>query len=371
MVDVRGTAESQPELQCPYDSIGVIGANGQIGRFLLNELSQYSQLPLNGCVHKPEDIEPLVSDYPRLADRLTVDVAEFVEGNPTAIFVAVPNTEVEGILREIDGFVSRPTTVVLVQNGIVSATELSAIQNPNITLMRASIFTAVSKDTPLGDVIYDRTKRRIAFAPISVGLDEDTETLESQRQEELFRRLGFETARFGNHRDLEWTKLLLNTIGTTAVVTGMTPEDTFRDPDLFHKECQALAQRLSIMKAAGINTVDLPWINTKQLRVLAGLAHLGTHVPSLVRNKIAKKFAKERDNKPPAAARRIEQGLPPSEAPSYHQPFVDVASEFGLDASVDETILKVLRDHLNPSTTLNLSAMNHDARRELLLSQVS
>lgn len=251
--------------------------------------------------------------------------------NPELLILATPNPT-EEVLNKIAQLAPQNMTIVLPQNGVevVDVAE-AAFGNAgkNIHFVRASLITPVAQNEK-GELIYNTKKKpRIAFAQIE---DHD---LEVDAVADLFESAGFETRVFDDYRAMEWTKLLVNTIGSTAVITGLTPRDTFRDKEYFEIELRALKDRLMILKAADIELADLPGVPTLLFKLIQKLPVETLLHTMPLRNQIAEFFAKQRYNLPPASRKQLKEGEK-SEAIYYHRPFIELGREVDLSSQTDE-----------------------------------
>jgi hypothetical protein len=177
---------------------------------------------------------------------------------------------------------------------------------------------------------------------------------------------GFAVESYDNPHDMEWTKLLANSLGTTSSVTGLTPRETFADDALFSLELRGLRERIAIIKAGGIKLLNIPWAKTPLMRL--GAMALPAHPPEAIKRMIGETIAEGRRNLPSAATRRIMEGKDPSEALRYHLPFIQLASQTGLTASIDAAIADIVGQHLRGE--INLREMTSPQKIELLLARL-
>lgn len=319
--------------------VAIVGKNGQVGRLLSERILTASSKPLLYVAGRGE-------------------IKDIMSQNPEVVVAATPNP-VNEVVSEIVASAKKPFTLVLPQNGIgviEQTKDILKFCGLPIVVLRASLFTPVNRE---GDgILYNPNKLRIALAPI----DNKDNALTLFRIRRFFEDIGFEVNIFADYIGLEWTKLLANLVCSTSTVTGLTPIETFSDKGLFEIELQGLKERVEIIKALGINILDIPWAKTG---MLLASRHLPEGVLSILRVQIAKVVASGRNNQPSAAGRKIMTGETPSEVLCYHQPFIDASRDTGLSAHVDTAIANIIKDHIGGR--INLQQMEPIIKRQLIL----
>ena len=290
---------------------------------------------------------------------------DILSKSPDIIVVSTPNP-VEEVLQQVRDNLSSRTTVVLPQNGIaVVEVAKDILKDSNVSLVRASLFTPVSNVN--GNVDYDAQKLRIGLSAVpgfrqNPNLDQDF-----LKTGDLFRESGFDVRLFGDYRSMEWTKLVLNGVGSTSAITGFTPLETFTDPELYVVETKALKQRLRLLKEEGIPLADIPWSG-------APLLPLFDHLPmvikksGMVKGLYTGRIVKGRGNKPSASARKITEGKP-TELEFYHQPFIDLGVKHQLPSSVDSAIMQIVKSQAKGE--IDISTLSPVERKMLLIDALN
>lgn len=311
-------AQRFEEVPNPFTNVAIVGY-GATGKL-------YSRLLYNCSLHRLDivphrDLEAYYSD----------SLEQTLRRKPQLLILAIPNPA-DKVLGKIAQLATDGMTIVLPQNGVEVVGTAQAIfdkARKNIHIIRASLMTPVAQDEK-GDLIYNTKKRpRIVFAQI------EDHGPEVDAVAGLFEAAGFESKVFDDYRAMEWTKLLVNTIGSTAVITGLTPRDTFRDKEYFEIELRALKDRLMILKAADIELADLPGVPTLLFKLIQKVpVEMLLHTMPL-RNQIADFFAKQRHDLPPASRKQLKEGEK-SEAIYYHRPFIKLGREVDLSSQTDE-----------------------------------
>lgn len=334
-----------------FKSVGIIGV-GLTGELYLKQISSALSdvVSITGIIRQlDQKSDALTKRYPTASfsgiDEIR-DILQSDERRPEAIILATPNP-VDDLLQEIAANLGdKPLTLILPQNGVGVAEKAREILGKNVTIIRANLFTPVSTNED-GSIKYDSDKLRIGLALMP---EADNTVFDARGNEELqkakalFEQSGFDAKVFEDYKAMEWTKLLLNSIGSTSEVTGLTPEETFSDPKLRKIELQAIADRLKIMRAAGIKYEKIHWGGAQMLPLLDKpiIKQLRNHWP--LAGFITDLIASGRENKPSASGIRILNGAMPDETeiPYYHQPFIDLAKEHGLSSPVDEAITGIM-----------------------------
>lgn len=348
-----------------FESIGIIGASGQTGRLYMERItSTFPEMPITAI-----DVRGKKISFPDSVTSST-DIAAVLsqEKPPQAIILATPNPT-DGLLKTIgdnlgDNF---PLTLILPQNGVeVVGIAQRVFKNNPVTLIRASLFSPVSNQEN-GSIKYNSNKLRIGLSLVPDAPNTVFDTNKAavlQKTETLFRAGGFDARVFDTFESMEWTKLILNAVGASGAVTGYTPEQTFGDSTLRVLEMKAISDRLQILKAAGIKYADIPWGGANHLPLLDKLVIRGFRNHQPLSAFIKKLIVSGRENKPSGAWLSIKAEKP-TEVVYYHQPFIELARQYGLRSIVDEAILEVVRMHKVGETDLTTKTPND--RRQLLL----
>ena len=69
---------------------------------------------------------------------------------------------------------------------------------------------------------------------------------------------------------MKWSKMLTNLVGNaTSAILDLTPAQIFNHPDLFNIEIQQLRETLAVMRAQGLQPINLPGVPVKLLALAA------------------------------------------------------------------------------------------------------
>ena len=335
-------------------SVAIVGANGQIGTFLRQELTESSLVSTITDVRRNNFVEALSEPH---------DI----------IFLAIPTPENDDVFKTLAATITYPTIIVFPQNNVGVAERAGKYFPPNhhVRFVEAAIFTPVHKNEDGKSITYSKDQRQIALAPSDP--DNMEELLAAHEIAELFDSVGFETAVYPDAENKKRMKRLFNSLGTTMVVTGMSPLDTFTDKDLFKMEQRGLRDRFTLYKASHTEITDFPWANPNQIRLIA--ERLPKFTPKLLRAFIAEKIAKRRNYEMPDGANKIAHGQSPTE--KYWSHFRDEGLRLGIATPVDEAIHRIveadaagtinLKDFSLKNGTKKLHELTAPERKELLL----
>ena len=338
---------SEPEKVVRFNQVAIVGT-GAIGSLFFSELSQH----------------PSKTELSLLSHR---ELTQAVLANSELLILATPNHSVQPLVSQMLELrlaeVKLPT-LLLIQNGVGVANQvrgaLSRSEDPSASLsvVRGSVFSQVTKhDDKLS---YNSEKLRIAFAPIGACQEE------LRKVEALFRDAHFETKVFLDADSLEWTKLLFNTLGSTSVITGLTPQETFSDQALFKLEADAFFERSELLRKSGIEIAQIDWVKTQLLPLLKHVGKFSKVQP--LRSVMAQTIGKQRNNQPSAAWKKVLEGGNLDEAIHYHQAFVDLAEACGMMApKLDLIIIESINKHF--SKQVSLDKLTSSERAAFLLLQ--
>lgn len=358
----RVTLSTSEHLRQTYP-IGIIGVSGKIGRLFAESFSD-AGFPVYGIV-KPGKQELWQAHFGESVS-VSADAEELFAANPnlTAVLLATPRP-VTSVVSELAQVQGDNIVVVLLQNGVDVIDEAKAAlgdEARRFHLIRGSVFTVVGEDKG-GAIRYNKNRKRIAIAadPADEAAGEMQPTIVT-----LMTDAGFRVASCRDAESLEWTKLMMNVIGSTGVITGFTPRETFTDPYLFALEMRALKDRMMLLQAVGISLQHLGFSGLEPAVILSLARYLPEYPPSFIRSKVAEFIAQERDNRPPANAEKVWLGLV-SEVKFYHQPFVELSGAHGYRSPVDELILEVSKEVVNIEELCRYDLIIKKARERRLL----
>jgi len=342
-------SREEKEIEIPtrtFDSIGIVGATGQTGRLYIERVAlgspalHITAIDLVDPSQREITFPEKVSFTNDLASVLNPENEDQKNNMPEAFILATTNPADKLLETFRDNIGDRHVTLILPQNGIdVVPTAQRILAGKNVTLIRASLFTPVEGQED-GKIKYPEDKLRMGLSLVKVK-DEEPDPQKEQELKKtinMFRAGRFDVRKFENYQSMEWTKLVLNAIGITGGVTGLTPEEVFGDHDLYLLEMQALHDRLTILDAAGIKLEHIPWGGASLLPLLDALP---AELKDLFQRTVKDRVTSGRGNKLSSVAIGVANGIR-TEAHYYLNPFIELGEKYGLYSPVDQAILELL-----------------------------
>lgn len=347
-----------------FSSCLVIGAGGQTGQLFLASIVGAKIKGLKIEAVEKQKAKEYIKKYPSVT--ISSDLSESLKRKFDVIIAAVP-VNAEDVFEILADKVKKNTILILPQNGTAVADLVQKLfKGKEIIPVRASLFTTVSLNEKR-EAVYDEKKLRIALAHLeNVGAKSPLPPFIKggalMLVRDLFEKSGFAVKLFKDYKSMEWTKLLVNSIGSTASITGMTPGETFNDSELFRLEMEGIKARLTIMSEAGIEFAKIPW---QKISLIPVLIYTPKSVLSNFQQIIRDLIIRGRNrNEPPAGARKIAEGVQ-TEIRYYHQPFIELGRQHGLRSYADEAIYEIITEH--EKGLINLAKLGKEERKKLLL----
>lgn len=142
---------------------------------------------------------------------------------------------------------------------------------------------------------------------------------------------------FQNAAEMKWSKLLTNLLANpTSAILNMTAAEIYAHPDLYRLEIEQLRECLAVMKAQGLNTVDLPGT---PVRLLA----LATKLPTwLSKPFLSKAAGAGRGGKMPSFHIDLYAGRTNSEVTYLHGAVVRTGEKLGVPTPVNKLLTETL-----------------------------
>lgn len=351
-------------LPAPIKHVAVYGI-GQTGELFSTKFADIDGLQVSGFVKNPDKRASLTQRIPNVQFTSNFESLMAPQNKPQVIILAIPNPTGDA-LKQIAATVDRPTTIVLTQNGIGVVDEaLQAFKDKPVNIIRGSLHTTVDYKSDGRGIEFDPNNLRIDLAYVKG----DRNALKSVRT--VFQKAGFKARLYSDYRKMELKKLFLNLFGTTGVITGLGPSETFNDPVLFSYELSAAVDRFRILEK---EHVRLNLFLTSIFKLLSYFYDKNVPVPENVqmfaRKHIAAYVAHLRNNFEPATARKIRQDKP-TESEWYHRPMIDLGEKHGLKSPVDEAIAQAVKEHEKHEIDLKtVYARSHEDKVAFLRNRV-
>lgn len=157
---------------------------------------------------------------------------------------------------------------------------------------------------------------------------------------ETLRAAGLRVVLYPDARAMKWSKLLLNMIGNaTSAILGWPPDQTMADPRLYAVELDALAEARRVMRAQGIETVNLPAYPARvQFQALEQLPRWFTQ-PLM-----QKVVVSGRGGKMPSLFLSLEGGYRDSEIDVLNGAVVAAGEAAGVPTPTNRTLTRLVRE---------------------------
>lgn len=239
--------------------IAIIGVGGRTGMMLANELAKEQEVL---GVDKQKEIELLqsgkfdINGVENFLDKVSlVKEDEFDLGfEPDIIFLTIKNPIYSAIKYYFKGFKQdKKPILVLSQNGISAFLEAKRALNElgsqtnSVKVVRMVIFNPVERE-----IKEDRFYIKY-FLPIRIAVSSPSKDKDFKDFVRILKDIKFRIWKFGlnNVRDLEFSKLFLNLIGTASASRDMSVKEGFKNKEVFTEEMSALKEYIGIVKAYG------------------------------------------------------------------------------------------------------------------------
>jgi 2-dehydropantoate 2-reductase len=163
------------------------------------------------------------------------------------ILFAIKSYDTAGAVQLLSPWAGRLPPLLCLQNGVDNETALATALGPE-KVIAGTVTSAIARTGP-GEVVEER-RRGVGVAaghPLT------------GRLVEAFDQAGLNARLFPNPAEMKWSKLLTNLLGNaSSAILDMTPAQVFADPRLYNLEIRQLREALAVMRALGIQVVDLP-----------------------------------------------------------------------------------------------------------------
>ena len=181
---------------------------------------------------------PLVFDH--IADALN-------SSDYSIALFALKSFDTPAFIQSIENLKDNFPPVLCLSNGVDNEKFLESALGPG-KVISGTITTAVGRNN-VGDVLLERLR--------GVGIAGGHHL--STRLVSEFSRAGLNAQLIHNQADMKWSKMLTNLIANaTSAILDMPPAEIFNHNGLYQLELQQLRETLRVMKAHGIQLIDLP-----------------------------------------------------------------------------------------------------------------
>lgn len=261
-------------------------------------------------------------------------------GSFDAAVLAVKSYDTEKVLEQVAEYRADFPPILSLQNGVENETLIeNKLEGGRV--IRGTVTTAIGR-AGMGDIVVERL-RGIGIADdhaIAKGLVKD------------FTQAGLKARLYSNGRDMKWSKMFTNLPANAAsAILNWTAAQIYAHKGVYSIEIAQLREALSVMKAGGINLVDLPGTPVRMLSLLVKMP-LSISQPLLMRA-----LGKGRGGKMPSFHIDLYSGSGKSEvgylngAVSRHGSDLRIAAPINL--RLTELLLAITRGEIAKETYAN------------------
>ena len=241
---------------------------------------------------------------------------------------ALKSYDTADALNGMREYVDQMPPLLCLQNGIDNEPIIAAVLGRN-KVIYATVTSAVGR-RGIGDFVLEKLR--------GVGVAAGHPL--SNQLVQVFNDANINARLYPRAADMKWSKMLTNlTANPTSAILDMTASEVFGNTDLYGLEIAQLKECLAVMRAQGINVVDLPGIPVKALA-------LATKLPLWLSKPLLSKAAGAgRGAKMPSFHIDLHSGRKKSEITFLHGAVVRVGEQLGVPTPVNklltETLLKM------------------------------
>lgn len=259
----------------------------------------------------------------------TLDERPQFLGFDVALF-ALKSYDTKAALDSLKPYADELPPFLCLQNGIGNEEAIAAAIGAQ-NVIAGTVTTAVSREGPC-DIRVGRVR--------GVGLA--TGHALSQRLADAMNGAGLNARLYVDAAAMKWSKLLANLLtNARSAILNKTPSEVMANHDAFRLELIALREALDVMKAMGLEVVDLPGL---PMRALAAAARLPTW---LARPLMASAVGRGRGDKMPSLHIDLHSGKGKSEVEWLNGAVVRAGERVGVQAPVNrltrDTLLDIIR----------------------------
>jgi len=266
-----------------------------------------------------------------------------------AIF-ALKSFDTAAAVANLKLYYGRLPPILCLSNGVDNEPFIESALGPG-SVIAGTVTSSVGRRA-VGDIILERM-RGVGLAdghPLSLFLAE------------TFNAAGLNARLFRRPFDMKWSKMLTNLpANASAAILNMSPAEVFDHPPLFHVEMEILREASGVMRALGVQVVDLPAVPVRALI-------LGSKLPGFLAHPLMRKaLGGGRGGKMPSFHIDLYSGRGKSEVEWLNGAVVRYGEKVGLKTPVN----KVLTETLMSLTRGDIALETYARQPGKLLSLVS
>ena len=194
------------------------------------------------------------------------------ESAPDLAVFALKSYDTDAAIEPLRAFAGRLPPALCLQNGVGNEAALEDVFGAG-QVIAGTVTSAVGRGRA-GEITLER-KRGVGVA---------AEHALSLPLAQAMNRAGLNARLYSAARAMKWSKLLTNlTANASSAILGMTPRAIFSNARLFRVEREMLRECLRVMRAGGIDVMDLPGTPVKMLAFAVERLPAVLAQPALVR----------------------------------------------------------------------------------------
>ena len=271
------------------------------------------------------EIDGLVSEVPTPV--ITDTIREALGHGPfDAAVMALKSFDTKTAMQEAFSVRAELPPILCLQNGVENEVEIARILETD-RVIPGTLTSAIARGAP-GTIILEK-KRGVGIAagyPLS-------ETIVN-----AFNDAGLNAHLYKSASSMKWSKLLTNLLANaSSAILTMTPAEIFSDSRLFRLEAAQLREALLLMKAMGIQVVDLPGTPVR------ALAFAVQRLPASIARRLLRRAVGEgRGSKMPSFYIDMVSGRGQTEVDYLNGAVVRYGGKLGIPTPVNSLLNKTL-----------------------------
>jgi 2-dehydropantoate 2-reductase len=242
----------------------------------------------------------------------------------TALF-ALKSFDTQAALEGIMPYADRMPPILCLSNGVSNEPAITAALGPD-KVIYGTVTSAIGR-RGAGDIVLEKLR--------GVGVAKGHPL--SERLNQALDQAYLNSKLFDDAASMKWSKMLTNLLANpTSAILDMTAGEVYADKDLYRLEIEMLRECLAVMKAQGMEVVDLPGI---PVRALAYATALPLWLSKLVLSRAA---GAGRGAKMPSFHIDLHSGRGKSEVEYLHGAVVRAGEKVNVQTPVNRVLTETL-----------------------------
>lgn len=267
----------------------------------------------------------------------------FAEAAFDVMLFALKSFDTAAALEKLAPYSDQLPPMLCVQNGVDNELRIAAVIGED-RVIGGTVTSAIGR-RGTGNIVVERLR----------GVGIETGHKISSRLLEALDLAGLRPQGYPRRGDMKWSKLLTNLVANaTAAILDMTPAEIFSHPGLYRLEMEQLREALRVMRAQGLEVVDLPGT---PVRLLA----LGTRLPAAAaRPLMVRAIGSGRGGKMPSLHIDLHGSRGQSEVEDLNGAVARYGQRVGVDTPVNRMLAEILMKLTRGEISLDTYARRPD-----------